>query len=125
MDINFIDGQLFNIVGKFLSCVVSVWMVFQFFDTKYIRTYRSRMFYVGLKIVCCLLNLAVYLIDSALVNISFWMIMVLLVSKEFYYDERSGKVKYYLINIVFLLADSTCEAIGGYISRHCHKTYRY
>lgn len=116
MDINFIDGQLFNIVGKFLSCVVSVWMVFQFFDTKYIRTYRSRMFYVGLKIVCCLLNLAVYLIDSALVNISFWMIMVLLVSKEFYYDERSGKVKYYLINIVFLLADSTCEAIGGILA---------
>lgn len=112
MNINLVDSQLFDLVGKLLSCMVSVLMVFQYFDTKYIRTYHSRIFYIIVKTICCLINLAVYRLNSPLINISFWLIMVLLVSKCLYYDERSNKVKYYLINIAFILALSTCESVG-------------
>ncbi len=48
-----------------------------------------------------------------MLNISFWLVMVLLVSKCLYYDENSNKVKYYLINIAFVFALSICEAVGS------------
>lgn len=113
MSINLLDSQIFDMTGKLLSCMVSVLLVFQYFDTKYMRTYRSGIFYIGVKTVCCLINLAIYLLNSPLLNISFWLVMVLLVSKCLYYDENSNKVKYYLINIAFVFALSTCEAVGS------------
>ncbi len=113
MSINLLDSQIFDLTGKLLSCMVSVLLVFQYFDTKYMRTYRSGIFYIGVKTACCLINLAIYLLNSPLLNISFWLVMVLLVSKCLYYDENSNKVKYYLINIAFVFALSTCEAVGS------------
>ena len=109
----FIDSQVFDLVGKLMSCMVSVLMVFQYFDTKYLRTYHSKTLYLGMKMICCLLNLIVYLFNSPLANSCFWVVLVVLSSKCFYYDEKSKKVKYYLINIAFVLALSTCEAVGG------------
>ncbi len=113
MSINLLDSQIFDLTGKLLSCMVSALLVFQYFDTKYMRTYRSGIFYIGVKTVCCLINLTIYLLNSPLFNISFWLVMVLLVSKCLYYDENSNKVKYYLINIAFVFALSTCEAVGS------------
>lgn len=95
-----------------MSCMVSVIMVFQYFDTKHLRTYHSKILYVGLKIICCLLNLSVYLFNSPFANSCFWVVLVVLSSKYFYYNEKSNKAKYYLINIAFVLALSTCESIG-------------
>ena len=106
------DSQLFDLVGKLMSCIVSVLMVFQYFDTKCLRTYHSKFFYVGVKAVCCVLNFAVYLFDSPFANSSFWIVLVLLSSKFLYYEEKGNRAKYYLINIAFVLALSTCESIG-------------
>lgn len=108
----FIDGQVFDLVGKLMSCMVSVIMVFQYFDAKYLRTYRSKTLYIGMKMICCLLNLIIYLFNSPFANSCFWVALVVLSSRYFYYNEKSNEVKYYLINIAFVLALSTCESIG-------------
>lgn len=116
MNVYFADNQLFELIEKFMSCMVSVLMVFRFFDTKYLRTYCSRLLYIGVKVVCCLLNFGIYLFNSPFANISFWIVIILVAGKFFYYDEISNKGKYYLINVAFILAYSTCEAIGGILA---------
>ncbi|MDE7445142.1 MAG: GHKL domain-containing protein [Lachnospiraceae bacterium] len=113
MDINFIDGQIFELTGKLVSCVVSVLIVYRFFDGKYLHVYRSKSIYMGIKIVGCLANVGSYLLNNALINISFWIIFILLISKFFYFDEGENKIKYYFTNIAFVFACSICEAIGG------------
>lgn len=113
MNINFIDGQLFEMTGKLVSSVVSVLIVYQFFDCKYLRIYRSKSIYIGIKILGCLANMGSYLLNNALINIIFWIIFILLISKCFYFDEGENKAKNYFTNISFVFACSVCEAIGG------------
>ncbi|MBD5549304.1 MAG: sensor histidine kinase [Lachnospiraceae bacterium] len=113
MGINFIDGQLFELTGKLVSCVVSVLIVYRFFDNKYLRVYRSKSIYVGIKIVGCLANVGIYLLNNALSNISFWIMFILLISQCFYFDEGENKIKYYFTNVAFVFSCSICEAIGG------------
>lgn len=107
------DGQLLDLIGRLVSCIISVFIIFQYFDTKYLRTFHREGLYLGMRVVCCLANFAVYYMNIPLLNLGFWIIMILLTSKLLYFDERERKAKYYIINIAFLLAYSVCEAIGG------------
>lgn len=87
-------------------------MVFQYFDKRYFRMYHSKIIYLGLRAVCCILNLVIYLLDSPALNLSFWLMMVTLTGRLFYYDGNISKKKYYLINIAFIFAYSVCESVG-------------
>lgn len=113
MNINLIDGQLFDMAGKLISCMVSVFMVFTYFNTKYLHEYDTRPVYVVWEIICCVLNFIIYLFGSPVLNVCFWLICIYLTGRIFYYDENLSKGKYYIINLVFILAISVCEAIGG------------
>ena len=113
MKINIVDGQLLDLTGKVVSCMISVLMIFQYFDAKYLRMYRTKVLYWGVKAICCFANLAVYCLDNPLLNLCYWIVMILLAGKFLYYDESERKIKYSMINIAFLLAYSICEAIGG------------
>lgn len=117
MNGNFVDGQLFELVGRLISCIVSTLMVFQFFDTRYFRVYNSKLLYIGVKVVCCIINYALYFFNSPTINLGYWLGMIVLTSRFLYYDEKSSKGKYYIINIVFILAYSTCEALGGILAK--------
>ena len=110
---NLVDSQLFDIFGKLISCIVSSIMVFQYFDKRYFRIYHSKIIYLGLRAVCCILNLVIYLLDSPALILSFWVMMVTLTGRFFYYDGNISKKKYYLINIAFIFAYSICESVGG------------
>lgn len=107
------DLQLFDLVGRLISCMVTVFIVFQYFDVKYVRVYQSKMIYTGWKILCCVMNLLAYMLDNPVLNISFWIIIVTISGKFLYYDEVMNKMRYYLTHIVYMLAYSTCEAVGG------------
>lgn len=116
MNINFIDSQLFDITGKFVSCLVSIFIVFQYFDKKYVSVY-SKKISVGWMCVCCLVNFVVYLFNIPLMNVCFWIAAILLTSRFFYYDYNLSAKKYYMLNFIFVLAISTCESVGGVIVR--------
>ncbi len=113
MNINFIDSQLFYITGKLVSCMVSIFIVFQYFDKKYVREYNKKRIYAGWMILCGFLNFLIYLFDEPALNVCFWFAAILLTSRFFYYYENLSKKKYYIINLIFILAISTCESIGG------------
>lgn len=106
------NSQLFDLTGKLLSCVVSSWLIFQYFDTRYLRVYRSKLLYPAIKTVCCIINLIVYLWNSPVINIGFWLLLVTLISR-LYYDEKLHRGRYYFTNIAFIFAYAICESVGG------------
>lgn len=116
MNINFIDSQLFDITGKLVSCMVSIFIVFQYFDKKYVHVYSNKMS-TGWMCVCCVLNFTVYLFNNSFANVCFWIAAILLTSRFFYYDYNLSGRKYYTLNLIFVLAVSTCESIGGVLVR--------
>lgn len=113
MGMYFLNSQLFNLIGKMISCIVSVVIIFQYFDASFLRVFHEKHRYFWLKVSCCVLNCVVYFLDNPVVNLSFWMLVILVVSKFFYYDQNLTKIKYYLTNLAFVLACSICESIGG------------
>ena len=113
------DIQLFDIMGRIISCVVTTYVVFEFIDAKYIRVYNKKFIYIFIKVGCCLANLAVYYLNSPVANISFWIIVIFLASRFLYFEEKISKLKYYFVNISFIFAYSICEGIGGILLGAC------
>lgn len=111
-----LDLRLLDYVGKLMSCMVSVFLCFRFFDERYIRSYASKYLYMGWKILCCLLNFAGYLFNNPLLNITFWISVILITSRVFYYDPVLNKRRYYIMNVAFVFATSVCEAVGGILA---------
>lgn len=106
------DIQVYDIAGKFVSCIVSVFITFQYFDTRFTRVYNTKVCYIFWKILSIILNFALYFFNSPIINICFWLVMIFLTGKIFYYDEHLSKGKYYISNCVFVLAVSVCESTG-------------
>lgn len=117
----FVDSQMFDLVGRIISCIVTTYVFFKFIDSKYIRVYPKKIIYHAVKGICCLINLIIYYLNSPIANISFWIVVITLVSGLLYYDERLSKGKYYFINISFIFAYSVCEGIGGILVGACVK----
>lgn len=117
----FVDSQMFDIVGRIVSCIVTTYVFFRFIDSKYTRVYQKKIVYNTTKAICCFINLIIYYLNSPIANISFWIVVITLVSGFLYYDEKLSKVKYYFINISFIFAYSVCEGIGGILVGACVK----
>lgn len=113
MGIDFVNVQLFDITGRLVSCIVSTVVIFQFFDTRYERVYSSKCLYVFIKILVCMLNVFLYYFDKPILNMCYWILIIVLAGHFLYVNEKVGWFKYYLINVSFLLAYSLCEAVGG------------
>ena len=107
------DIQLFNIVGRLLSCMITVFIVFRYFDSKYCRLYDAKIYYAGWRIACCCLNLIIYFLDNPAMNLSFWILVICVTSKWFYYDETMLKRRYYITNVSFMISYGICESIGA------------
>ena len=104
--------QLIDHLGKFMSCTVTVLIMFRYFDTKYARRYNSKLLYAVLKTICLIANYMLYLIDDPVINVCFWMAVISCVGGVFYYDDHLGKIKYFITNCMFVFACSVCEAVG-------------
>lgn len=106
------EMQLLDYLGKFVSCTVTVFIMFQYFDTKYARTYNSKLLYVVLKVLCLFANYMLYLIDNPVANVVFWIAVLSFVGGVFYYDDHLGKIKYFAVSYMFVFISSICEAVG-------------
>lgn len=106
------EMQMLDYMGKFMSCTVSIFIMFRYFDTKYERRYESRLLYAAIKILCLSANYMLYMIDNPVVNMVFWLVMTLFVGGTLYYDNHIGRIKGFIINYVFVLSNAICEAVG-------------
>lgn len=119
MDMIISNMQLLDYAGKLISCIVTVFLVFQYFNTRYERQLSKRLPYIGWAVFCCALNLLVYLFNNPFLNITFWISVILITSKVFYYDLVLSKRRYYMMNVAFVFAISVCEAVGGILAETC------
>ena len=119
MNAGFVDVQLFNIIGRLISCIVTTFVFFQFIDSKYMRVYRQKILYIAIEVICCLANWLIGFLNSPVFNIGYWIVIITLISRKMYYDEKLKKAKYYFINISFIFAYSICEGIGGILVGAC------
>lgn len=113
MGIENFNSQIFDITGRLISCIVSTVIIFQFFDARYERIYQKKIVYIFLKFIVCTLNLVIYFLDNPMVNMSYWILIIMLASIFLYSCDQKGRIRYYLINVSFLFAYSFCEAFGG------------
>lgn len=104
--------QLLDYLGKFMSCTVTVFVFSQYFDTKYVRRYHSRLLYAAMGILCLLVNYLLYLKNNPAVNTTFWLVVTVLAGGVLYSDSYLGRVKYFAVNYVFVLSCAVCEAVG-------------
>lgn len=109
----YLNIQIFDITAKILSCIVSSVVIFCFFDARYERSYSEKFLYLLVKCVVILLSFVVNLFQLPIVNLSYWVLIILFASRFLYYGEQTGILKYYLLNVSFLFAYSLCEAAGG------------
>lgn len=119
MNIGFLNPQLFDIVGRLISCIVTTFAFFQFIDSKYTRVYTQKKWYVAIRVACCLANWLIGFWNSPIANIGYWIVIITWISWQLYYDEKLKKAKYYFINISFIFAYSICEGIGGILVGAC------
>ena len=115
MGINLTDGQLFDIVGRLISCMVSTLIIFRIFDVRYERVYPSKILYILVKSGCCVINWSLYFVNSPVINVLFWLFIILTISKVLYTDHQLKKRNYYFMNIAFFFICSICESIGALI----------
>ncbi len=113
---NVSGNDMLDLAGKMISSVVSVLIVFHYFHKRYLRTFKNRSVYAVLMGGCVLLNLGTTVLGIPAVNVIFWFAIVFFLGKVCYYDGYLEKGKYYVINIVFILAVSCCEAVSGMVS---------
>ncbi|MDD6626862.1 MAG: ATP-binding protein [Lachnospiraceae bacterium] len=112
MDTIISSMQLLDYAGKLISCIVTVFFVFQFFNTRYERLLSKRLPYIGWAVFCCALNLLIYLFNNPLLNITFWISIILITSKIFYHDSNLSRQRYYMTNVAFVFVYAICEALG-------------
>lgn len=101
-----------NTIGTLIACMVSVFIVFQYLEGRYSRTYHNKWIYIFLQVVCCILNFFIVMLDIAAVSLITWLTVISLLGGIFYYSVELKRSKCYLINIVFILTISICESIG-------------
>ena len=100
---------------SFISCVIIVSILFQFWNDRYIKSYSNKKFYIalfGLNIVVVMLvNMLMNPVLNLLVN-SFFVISI---SYFFYYDDNSRKFLRVFESEALFVVIGVLEALGAYL----------
>ena len=109
----FANLQVFGTVGNLMSCIVSTVIIFHFFDMQYERAYDKKQMYLLIKFLVLAANFLLLRLQNPIVNMSYWLLVILLSSHFLYSNENKKFLSYYMFNMSFLLAYALCEAVGG------------
>lgn len=112
-NMEFANLQVFGTVGNLISCIVSTVIIFHFLDMQYERTYDKRRLYLVIKVFVSAVNFLLFHLQNPIVNMSYWLLVILLSSRLLYCNENKKILTYYMFNMSFLLAYALCEAVGG------------
>lgn len=109
----FANLQVFGTVGNMMSCIVSTVIIFHFLDTQYERAYDKKGLYLLIKGFVFGANFLLLHLQNPIVNMSYWLLVILLSSRFLFINESKNILTYYLFNASMLLAYALCEAVGG------------
>lgn len=100
---------------SFISCVILVNLLFQFFNDRYLKAYDSRSLYVLLPIICIAIVTPVNMFMSPLLNLLVNVSWIGFVSSFFYYEEKAGKFIQIVESEALFMVIGVAEALGVFL----------
>lgn len=100
---------------SFISCIILVNLIFQFFNDRYLRLYNNKFLYLLLPIVSILIVTPVNMYMSPLLNLIVNVLWVGLVSFFFYYEDNNRKMIQILESEALFMVIGVAEALGVFL----------
>ena len=100
---------------SFISCVIIVNLLFQFFNDRYIKSYDSKPLYVLLPIIIIFIVISVNMYMSPLLNLFVNLTWIGFVCAFFYYKENCRKFMRIFEAEAFFMVMSVAEALGVFL----------
>lgn len=100
---------------SFISCVIIVNILFQFFSDRYIKSYNSKLLYVLLPVVIILIVAPINMFINPYLNLVINVLWVGLACCFFYYEENNKKYIQLIESEALLMVACVAEALGVYL----------
>ncbi len=95
-----------------ISCFIITYIVFQFMDERYHRTYQNRLVYVWTGIVNTMFTATLNLLGIPVLNLSAWFVMIGVISGVLYYENSIKRMKRITECEALLIVITFTEAFG-------------
>mgnify|MGYP002510580699 CR=1 FL=1 len=100
---------------SFISCVILVNLLFQFFNDRYLKAYNSTLLYIFLQIACVAIVTPINMFMSSLLNLIVNVIWVGVVSYFFYYEEKDRRFIQIFESEALFMVIGIAEALGVFL----------
>ena len=100
---------------SFISCVILVNLLFQFFNDRYLKAYNSKLLYILLQIACVVIVTPINMSMKPLLNLIVNVIWVGFVSYFFYYEEKDRRFIQIFESEALFMVIGVAEALGVFL----------
>ena len=100
---------------SFISCVILVNLLFQFFNDRYLRAYNSKLLYILLPIVSIIVVTPINMFMSPILNMLVNVIWIGFVSYFFYYEEKDRRFIQIFESEALFMVIGVAEALGVFL----------
>lgn len=100
---------------SFISCVILVNLLFQFFNDRYLKSYNNRLLYILLPIVSIVIVTPINMFMSPLLNMLVNLIWIGFVSYFFYYEEKDRRFIQIFESEALFMVIGVAEALGVFL----------
>lgn len=100
---------------SFISCVILVNLLFQFFNDRYLRAYNSKLLYILLPIVSIIVVTPINMFMSPILNMLVNVIWIGFVSYFFYYEEKDRRFIQIFESEALFIVIGVAEALGVFL----------
>ncbi len=100
---------------SFISCVILVNLLFQFFNDRYLKSFSSKLLYILLPIVSIVIVTPINMFMSPLLNMLVNLIWIGLVSYFFYYEEKDRRFIQIFESEALFMVIGVAEALGVFL----------
>ncbi len=100
---------------SFISCVILVNLLFQFFNDRYLKSYNSKLLYILLPIVSIIIVTPINMFMSPILNLLVNVIWIGFVSYLFYYEEKDRRFIQIFESEALFMVIGVAEALGVFL----------
>ena len=100
---------------SFISCVILVNLLFQFFNDRYLRAYNSKLLYILLPIVSIIIVTPINMFMSPILNMLVNVIWIGFASYFFYYEEKDRRFIQIFESEALFMVIGVAEALGVFL----------
>lgn len=100
---------------SFISCVIFVNIIFQFYNDRYLKSYNNKLLYILLPVVVILIVTPINTFVDPYLNLVINVLWVGLICYFFYYEDNNRKWVQIIESEALLMVAGVAEALGVYL----------